>query len=142
MKITNILSISGKSGLHELKSTKNNGIIVRNLEDDSVRFISSRNHAFSMLENITVYTQTDTIPLKEVFERMLANDGKVDLPHANGRTEDLRDYFLVVVPEHDVEKVYTSDIKKIIRWYSILKEKDLLSSEETPSDATEETSEA
>ena len=118
MKLTDILAISGKPGLYQISANRDNGLIANALGSDAKSFYSSRTHMFTPLENITIYTETDTIELLEVFKRMKADEKAI--VSANANNDDLRTYFTKLVPDHDQEKVYVSDIKKIVKWYETL----------------------
>lgn len=127
MKLTDILAISGKPGLYKISSNRDNGLIASQLGSEKKNFYSSRQHMFTPLENITVYTETDTIELLEIFKKIkLDEKGMVDLKSKN---EDIRAYFTKLVPDHDQEKVYISDIKKILKWYVTLNEFGFLNAE-------------
>lgn len=118
MKLTDILAISGKPGLYQISANRDNGLIASALGSDKKNFYSSRTHMFTPLENITIYTETDTIELLEVFKKMKADEKGII--SANANNDDLRTYFTKLVPDHDQEKVYVSDIKKIVKWYETL----------------------
>jgi hypothetical protein len=118
MEYEKIISVTGLPGLYELVSSKSDGAIVRSLDDKSTRFVSSRIHNFSHLESIEVYTSRENVNLVEVFNAMEANSAKLpDEKDNNG----LKKYFENVYPELDFERVYTSDMKKMVKWYSVLK---------------------
>ena len=112
-----MISVSGLPGLFELVTTKNDGAIVRSLEDNTTRFISSRGHQFSHLESIEVYTTGNNVNLSEVFVAMKNNDEA--LPDIKN-DKALKAYFLKVYPEIDLERVYSSDLKKMVKWLQIL----------------------
>lgn len=120
MDLTKVLSISGKPGLFKvLGQTQNNGIIVESLMDGK-RFPAYAAHKISSLEDISIYTEEEDVPLKEVFEKMYAkHEGEKSIDQ-NGDASTLRNYFKEVLPGFDEERVYNSDIKKVIRWYNDL----------------------
>tara|TARA_B110000037_G_C17107518_1_gene500457 strand:+ start:864 stop:1391 length:528 start_codon:yes stop_codon:yes gene_type:complete len=120
MNLREILAISGKPGLYKTETNRDNGLIASELGSNKKSFYPSRQHMFTPLENITIYTENDAIELVEVF-KILKKDEKV-LIKANSSADELRAFFVKVVPDHDQEKVYTSDIKKIIKWYNMLNE--------------------
>ena len=117
MEYSKLISVSGLPGLFELISTKNDGAIVRSLEDDSTRFVSSRSHQFSHLESIEIYTTGNNVNLSEVFLAM--KNGGESLPDAKN-DKALKSYFLKVYPSIDLERVYNSDLKKMVKWLQIL----------------------
>lgn len=124
MNLTEILAISGKPGLYKVEANRDNGLIASELGSVKKNFFPSRQHMFTPLENITIYTEADSIELAEIF-KTIKKDEKV-LIKAKSSADELRAFFLKVVPDHDQEKVYTSDIKKIIKWYELLKKFGLL----------------
>lgn len=118
MEYEKIISVTGLPGLYELVSSKSDGAIVRSLDDKSTRFVSSRVHNFSHLESIEVYTSRDNVNLVEVFNAMEAKNEKLPDDKDNGA---LKKYFETVYPELDFERVYASDMKKMVKWFSMLK---------------------
>lgn len=124
-----ILSISGKPGLQKLVSNSSNAIIVESLLDGK-RFPAYSNTKIIALEDISIYTQDEDMPLKEVLKRMYKKEnGAVTLNHKEA-TEKIIAYFGEVVPEYDKDRVYVSDMRKIIQWYNLLIDKNLLHPEE------------
>jgi len=118
MEYNKIVSVTGMPGLFELLSSKSDGAVVRSLEDNTSKFVSTRQHNFSHLETIEVYTTTGNTSLAELFEAMKKNKEKV--PENNADQKTLKGYFQIVYPEMDFERVYTSDMKKMIKWYHII----------------------
>lgn len=118
MEYNKIISVTGLPGLFELVNSKNDGALVRSLEDRTTKFVSSRIHNFSHLESIEVYTTDDNVNLVEVFQAMEKSDEKV--PNEKDAA-GIRNYFEKIFPALDFERVYNSDMKKMIRWFSILK---------------------
>jgi len=119
MEYGKIIAVTGLPGLFELLSSKNDGAIVRSLEDKTTRFVSSRVHNFSHLESIEVFTVKDNVNLVDIFQAMEKNGGKIP----DGKdTAALKAYFQKVYPDLDFERVYTSDLKKMIKWFDVLKE--------------------
>ena len=118
MEYEKIISVTGLPGLYELVSSKSDGAIVRSLDDKSTRFVSSRIHNFSHLESIEVYTSRENVNLVEVFNAMEAKNEKLPDEKDNNA---IKKYFENVYPELDFERVYTSDMKKMVKWYSVLK---------------------
>lgn len=131
MEYRQIVAVTGLGGLYQLVSTKNDGAIVRNLADKSVKFISARVHQITPLESIEIYTYSDNVRLQEVLKNM--KDHEAELTQLNVAKADgkaLKAFFKKALPEFDEERVYVSDIKKVLKWYGILKENDLLHFEE------------
>lgn len=122
MEYNRLVAVTGLPGLYEMVSSKSDGAIVRSLEDKSTRFISSRIHNLSHLESIEVYTVRENVNLVDVFNAM--KKSKKALPDAKDN-KDLKAYFEKVYPDMDFERVYTSDMKKMVKWYEILTANDV-----------------
>lgn len=118
MEYSQLVAVSGLSGLFELMSSKADGGIVRSLEDQSTRFVSTRVHQFSHLESIEVYTIRENVNLVEVFKAM--EKSTLPLPDEKDASA-IRTYFKDVFSDMDFERVYDSDRKKMIKWFSQLK---------------------
>jgi hypothetical protein len=122
MDYNRIISVTGLGGLFELLSSKTDGAIVKSLEDNSTRFVSSRVHNFSHLESIEVYTQRENVNLVEVFHAMQASSEK--LPDEKD-PKAITAYFGKVYPDMDFDRVYASDMKKMVRWFKVLQENNI-----------------
>jgi hypothetical protein len=122
MEYSKLISVTGLPGLFELIASKNDGAIVRSLDDKSTRFVSSRVHNFSHLESIEVYTEGDNVNLVDVFLAMQNSNEK--LPEEKD-TNGIKKYFEKVYPSMDFERVYASDMKKMVKWYGILNKNDV-----------------
>lgn len=132
-----ILAISGQPGLFKVISEAKNSVIVESLLTGK-RMPAYSTSKISALEDIAVFTQTEEISLKEVFKSIakLTGEGKVFDVKASG--DELKDYFEEILPEYDRDRVYTSDMKKIISWYILLQEKELLDFSEEDEEPTVE----
>ena len=120
MKLNEILSISGRQGLYKLNTKTKGGVIATSLVDGK-RVITTINQQISYLSEIQVYCIGNEINLSEVFEKMLLfESGKISRVVPKANSLDLEAYFLKIIDDYDKERVYTSDIKKIIKWYNIL----------------------
>jgi len=118
MDYNKIVSVTGLSGLFELISSKTDSGIVRSLEDNSTKFVSTRIHSFSHLESIEVYTVKDNVNLVEIFTAM--KNSKEALPDGKADAKAIKAYFEKVYPDMDFERVYASDMKKMVKWFEIL----------------------
>jgi hypothetical protein len=118
MTYNKIVSVTGLGGLYELVSSKADGGVVRSLEDKTSKFVSNRIHSFSHLESIEVFTKEDNVNLTEVFLAMQAS--KEAKPDAKADTKAIKAYFEKVYPDMDFERVYASDMKKMVKWFEIL----------------------
>ncbi len=122
MEYSKLVSVTGLGGLFELVASKTDGAIVRSLDDKSTRFVSSRIHNFSHLESIEVYTESDNVNLVDVFHAMQNSNATLpDEKDANA----VKTYFKQVYPTMDFERVYASDMKKMIKWFDVLKKNDV-----------------
>ncbi|MDP3393395.1 DUF5606 domain-containing protein [Sediminibacterium sp.] len=118
MEYNKLISVTGMSGLFEMLSSKNDGAIVKSLEDNTTKFVSSRIHNFSHLESIEVYTIRENVNLAEVFKAM--ETSKEALP-SDKDAAAVKAYFEKVYPDMDFERVYASDMKKMVKWFGVLK---------------------
>jgi len=141
MEYREIVAVTGLGGLYQLLTTKSDGAIVRNVADKSTKFISARQHNVTPLESIEVYTTGENVRLQLVFQKMKEHEATI--PLADAKSNDnaaIKSYFKSIFPEFDEDRVYVSDMKKMLKWYELLKANDLLRfeevKEETP--ATEE----
>lgn len=122
MEYSKLVAVTGLPGLYELINSKSDGAIVRSLDDNSTKFASSRIHNFSHLESIEVYTIRDNVNLVEVFQAMEKAGGS--LPDGKDNAE-IKKYFEKAFPDMDFERVYASDLKKMVKWFDILKKKNV-----------------
>lgn len=120
-----ILAITGQPGLFKLVAEAKNRIIVESLLTGK-RMPANPSAKISALEDIAVYTQTSDIPLKEVLKKINDHESGGTSLSAKSTDTDIRKYFETIVPEYDKDRVYVSDMKKIILWYNILHDKHLL----------------
>ncbi len=122
MEYSKIIAITGLPGLYEMINSKTDGAIVRSLDDKSTRFVSSRIHQFSHLESIEIYTVKDNVNLVTILQAMEASDEK--LPDEKNDAS-LKKYFQKVYADLDFERVYNSDLKKMVKWFNALKRNDI-----------------
>jgi hypothetical protein len=139
MKFEEIISITGMPGLYKTVSSRGDGLIVTSLADEKTGFVSARTHGVTLLDNISVYKKMDEmVPLKNILNNIFESETKTPLPNAGAKAEVLRNYFEKILPDHDEERVHISDIKKIIKWYSVLREKNILPIAVEPAEAQAE----
>ena len=119
-----ILAISGKSGLYKLISRGKNNLIVEALDATHRRMPAFATDRITSLSDIAMFTETDDIPLMDVFENIKTLEGgkQIAINLKKASTKELQDYFTKVLPEWDRDRVHVSDIKKLISWYNILVE--------------------
>jgi hypothetical protein len=122
MEYGKIIAITGLPGLYEMMNSKGDGAIVKSLEDQSTKFVSGRVHQFTHLESIEVYTERENVNLVEVLNAMKDNSEKLP-DDKDGKA--LETYFRKVYPSLDFGRVYASDMKKMVKWFNILKKNDV-----------------
>ncbi len=125
MNIKDILSISGKPGLYKLLASSRSNVIVQSLADGK-RMPVHAAHKISSLEDISIYTYEEDIPLVEVFQMISDHKGgKVAIDH-KAKASELRAYMTEVMPAYDEDRVYDSDLRKLFQWYNTLAQLGLL----------------
>ncbi len=120
MSLDKILSIGGKPGLYKLLTQTRTGFVAESLLDK--RKISVGMHSnVSLLTEIAIYTLEKELPLREVFAKIKEkeNGGKTSVGHKENKLK-LEEYFFELIPDYDEDRVYASDIKKVIQWYNLL----------------------
>lgn len=119
MGLEKILSISGKPGLYELTAQTRGGFVAKSILDEKKISVNVR-HNVSLLSEIAIYTYTEEVPLGTIFQKIYEKeDGGEAIDHKSSKKE-LESYFAEVLPDYDVDRVYQSDIKKILQWYNLL----------------------
>lgn len=140
MNIKGILSISGKPGLYKLVAQSKNGIIVESLTENK-RFPVSASSNVSSMEDIAIYTYEEEVPLKDVFQKIYdKEEGAKTLSHKES-SDQIVAFFTDVLPSYDTERVYISDMKKVLQWYNLLHDSGLLEAEEEPTEEATESKE-
>ncbi len=137
MSIKKILSVSGKPGLYELKIQTRTGFVAESLLDGKKITVGMRANV-SLLSEIAVYTYTEEIRLAEVLIAIATKEN--DGPALSHKEDDakLKAYFREILPEFDEDRVYTSDIKKILNWYNLLQPKGFVSVEALSKEVAED----
>jgi len=138
MSLSKILAITGKPGLYQLVTQTRAGFLAESLIDGKKINVNMRS-SVSMLNEIAIYTYAEEMPLREVFAKIKEkeNGEKTAISHKASKKE-LESYFSAVLPNYDEDRVYPGDIKKVIRWYNILQERNLLNLEEAEATQEEE----
>ncbi len=137
MALKDILAISGKPGLYKLKTQTRGGFVAESLIDGRKVSVGIQSNV-SVLNDIAVYTLSKEVPLRNVFEaiKKKENGEQTSVSHKDSN-DALEEYFFEVLPDYDEDRVYVSDIKKIVQWYNILHKHDLLNFVSEPSDEEE-----
>ena len=119
MSLEKILSITGKPGLYKVNTQTRSGFLAESLIDGKKISVSAR-HNVSLLSEIAIYTLTEELPLRAVFAKISEKeDGGEAISHKSSKDE-LEEYFFEVLPDYDEDRVYVSDIKKVVQWYNLL----------------------
>ncbi|WP_179352624.1 DUF5606 family protein [Winogradskyella vidalii] len=141
MSLDKILSISGKPGLYQIVTQTRTGAVVESLIDKK-RITVGAHSNISILSEIAIYTLTEEVPLREVLKKIKEkeNGEPTSISHKDGK-DALEEFFFEVLPDYDEDRVYASDIKKVVQWYNLLQKNDYLGSLEevkTEKDTSEE----
>ncbi|PQB04718.1 DUF5606 domain-containing protein [Aureitalea marina] len=124
MSLDKILSISGKPGLYQLITQTRTGFLAQSLLDGKKLNVNGHN-SVSLLSEIAIYTLTEEVPLGDVFQKIYdKEEGKEAISHKSSK-DQLEEYFFEVLPDYDEDRVYASDIKKVVQWYNLLVKNDL-----------------
>ena len=125
MSLEKILAISGKPGLYELKAQTRSGFLAESLIDGKKLSVGTR-HNVSVLNEIAIYTYADEVPLRDIFSTIKEKEnGGEAISHKVSKNE-LESYFSEVLPGYDEDRVYASDMKKVIQWYNLLHKRGML----------------
>lgn len=141
MSLQKILAISGKPGLYDLKVQTRTGFVAESLLDGKKITVGLRANV-SLLSEIAVYTYNEEVRLAEVFKAIAEKENEGPAISHKETEDKLKSYFREVLPEFDEDRVYTSDIKKVMNWYNLLQSKGMISIEslteqEKPEEASE-----
>jgi hypothetical protein len=122
MKLSEIASVSGKGGLYKVVTSTKSGLILESLDEAKAKLVASGSQRISILHEISIYTNTKegTVSLEDVLKKiheMYGNDPGVD---GESDTNELKAFLKSVLPEYAEDRVYVSDIKKLVKWYGIL----------------------
>ena len=141
LNLKKIISISGQPGLFQFVSQSRNGIIVESLLDQK-RMNASASAKVSSLGDIAVYTETGEAPLRDVLKNIRTKENGGQALSGKATNDQLKAYLLEVLPDYDSDKVYASDIKKMVSWYNLLQSKDMLALLDIEEEANEATAES
>ncbi len=143
MKLKGIIAISGKPGLFKILSHTKGGVIVETVQHGK-RTMASLTSTMSSLDDISMYTQTEELPLREIMRRIAEKQDNGQALDAKTTSDDqLKEYFEAIVPDYDRERVYASHIRKLFHWYNLLQAAGMVSKEKEDEDpeTTEEKAE-
>lgn len=126
--LENIVSVSGLPGLFLMEASRSNGLIVKNMDSGMKQFVSVRKHQFTPLRSIAIYTYNDSTPIEELFSKMTELKASYDVPELlKGDNKSMSEYFRMVLPDYDEDRVYASDMKKVLKWFDFLDKRDYFS---------------
>jgi hypothetical protein len=137
MDLKGIMSISGKPGLFKHVSQTKNGIIVESLIDKK-RMQAFASSKISALHDVAVYTDGEDKPLADVLRNIYKKENGGKCLDAKSNPEEIKKYFGEILPEYDKERVYVSDMKRVISWYNLLQEHNLIDLEKSEDELKEE----
>ncbi len=120
MNLFGIVSISGKPGLYKVIGQNKSGYVVESLDEAKTKLVTGTNARMASLNDITVFGVYDDLRLKDVFKKMEASLAEYPLPDPKGDSDKIKTYFYQVISDYDEDKVYVSDMKKIITWFQLL----------------------
>jgi len=126
MNIDEFVAVSGKAEIFKLASSKTNGLLLEDIDNGKTKFYPVRKHQFTPLGSVSIYTLEDTEPLKDIFLKMKEMENKLSVPVYNADKMVLLEYFENILPDYDEDKVYPSDIKKVIKWFTFLNDRGLI----------------
>ncbi|PWH83004.1 hypothetical protein DIS18_00145 [Algibacter marinivivus] len=126
MSLEKVISISGKPGLYKLITQTRGGFVAESMIDKKRISVSIQNNV-SVLSEIAIYTLSEEIPLRQVFQNIKdkENGQQASVKPKDGK-DKLEEYFFSVLPDYDEDRVYASDIKKVIQWYNLLQQHNML----------------
>jgi hypothetical protein len=124
MDLKDIAAVSGKGGLFKVLKPTRTGVILETIDAQKAKLIANANNRVSLLKEISVYTTSKeaSLPLEDVFSNIFKKFGKKISVTSKSADQELHTFLETVVPDYDTERVYTSDIKKIVSWYALLVE--------------------
>ncbi|HKL04107.1 MAG TPA: DUF5606 domain-containing protein [Cryomorphaceae bacterium] len=139
MDLSKILSIAGKPGLFKIISQSRGGVVVASLNDGK-KMTVGQTQRVSTLSDISVYTVEGDEPLKDILKSFHEFSGGEAIEISLNDSDELRNFFTGILPDHDEDRVYASDIKKMVKWYNLLLKEDMLdfSEEETEEGSDDE----
>ncbi|NJC25976.1 DUF5606 family protein [Neolewinella antarctica] len=131
MKLREIISVTGLSGLYKVITERKGGFIIESLADGKRRFAPNRKHQFAPLESMAMFTDDgEAEPLDKLFKRMNEQAEDNPAPDVKASKDVLFEYIADVLPNYDPEQVHASDIKRLLKWYHFMAANDLFGGDE------------
>ena len=128
MVLKDFVAVSGLPGLYKMVTSRSNGLVVEDIDTGKTKFVSIRKHQFTPLETVAIYTDVDACEMKEVFHKIRTSE--ISIPSLSSSPKELFGYFAQILPDYDRDQVMISDVKKVLKWYTFLNERNLLDSDE------------
>lgn len=126
MNLDKYLVVPGAPGVHKLVNSRPNGVIIEDRKEGRTRFVPVRQQQVTPLATVAVYTFTNegegTVPLVEVFQKMLELRESTPPPDPKSPSPTLREYFSTILPDHDRDRVHIGDIQKCVKWFNFMHE--------------------
>ena len=122
MTLSDIASVSGKGGLFKVVAPTKSAVVLESLDDARTKLVASSHHRVSLLREISIYTTSKegTVPLSDVLKKVYADFGEDPGVDGNSDPSELKSFLKSVLPDYDEDRVYVSDIKKLVKWYGII----------------------
>ena len=123
MTLADIATVSGKGGLYKVLAPTKSGVILETLDEAKAKMVATTNHRLSLLNEISIYTTTKegNVPLQDVLKKVHQDFGDDPGVDANSDSDELKAFMKSILPEYDEDRVYTSDIKKLVKWYDVIR---------------------
>jgi hypothetical protein len=141
MTLAEIATISGKGGLFKVVAPTKSGVVLESLDDTKTKIVATSNHRLSLLNEISIYTTTKqgTVALEDILKKIKKEFGDDLGIDSNSDSSELKSFLKSILPEYDEDRVYTSDIKKLVKWYEVIsKFAPEIFEEKTPEEKQEE----
>lgn len=122
MTLAEIATVSGKGGLFKVVAPTKSGVILESLDESKTKLVATTSHRLSLLNEISIYTHTKegTVPLDQVLKKIHQEFGADPGIDSNADASELKSFMKAILPEYDENRVYVSDIKKLVKWYEII----------------------
>jgi hypothetical protein len=123
MTLSDIATVAGKGGLFKVVTPTKSGVILESLDELKTKIVATTNHRLSLLNEISIYTTTKegNVPLLDVLKKVHRDFGDDPGVDANSDADELKAFMKSILPEYDADRVYTSDIKKLVKWYELIR---------------------
>jgi hypothetical protein len=122
MTLAEIATITGKGGLFKIIAPTKSGVILESLDDAKTKMVATTSHRLSLLNEISIYTTTKegTVPLEDVLKKINKEYGADLGIDSNADSSELKSFLKSILPDYDENRVYVSDIKKLVKWYDVI----------------------